>query len=127
MQNLLFVFIGGGAGSVIRYFLSKTAAKPFILIPALQTPTFVANIVGSLLLGILIALFQKDKIDEGLFLFLSVGFCGGLTTFSTFILDLIKIKQSGDTLGAIIYLFLSLTVSILLAIGALAGISKLVE
>ena len=76
----LWVFLGGGFGSILRYQLSITFNKEGA---HFQWGTFTANLFGCLLLGLFSGLFNKS--DQGqLQLFLLTGLCGGFTTFSTF-------------------------------------------
>ncbi len=99
MKSFVFVFIGGGLGSALRYYFS-------ILINANSikwVPTLSVNILGCLLLGFLLALNQKEAITTQWYLVLGIGFCGGLTTFSTFSAELFHLFKSGDYIQAILY------------------------
>ncbi len=86
MRSILAVGLGGALGSLSRYgivLLGKRFQWQF-----LGLPTFIANIIGCFLIGILFALALKEnRISEEIRLFLAVGFCGGLTTFSTFAVE----------------------------------------
>lgn len=89
MLNLAAVFLGGGIGAVIRYMTGMLMLKyshynlPF--------STFIVNIAGSFIIGFLYVLFiDKPEINPALKMALTVGFCGGLTTFSTFSLELFE-------------------------------------
>ena len=76
----LWVFLGGGIGSILRYQLSIAFNKEG---EVFQWGTFTVNLIGCLLLGLFSSLL--NKYDEGqLQLFLLTGLCGGFTTFSTF-------------------------------------------
>lgn len=81
MKNLVYVFIGGGLGSILRYGISALSAKAFTA-GAFPYATFVVNITGCLLIGLLSSVFLKS--DSNLKFLLITGFCGGFTTFSTF-------------------------------------------
>lgn len=86
IKSIILVFIGGGIGSSIRYTISKYTDKNFISFPA---GTSISNIIGCFVIGLLIAYCDKNGIPKkDMFLFLSVGICGGLTTFSSFMLDI---------------------------------------
>lgn len=110
MKNFLLVFFGGGLGSGLRYLLSiafhtNKAAFPYA--------TFIANILGSLLIGFLFALFMKNQDWEQQYkLLAAVGFCGGFTTMSSFSAENIQFLRDGNY--ALFALYLALTISICL-------------
>jgi CrcB protein len=94
MRNLLFVFLGGGIGSVLRYVTVLGVAR-FLPKSAFPWGVLAANLLGSFLLGFLFALpAMKDK-GSGPWLFAATGVLGGYTTFSTFMNDswLLMINQ----------------------------------
>mgnify|MGYP000282999256 FL=1 len=94
MKQLLLVFIGGGAGSVLRYIIGKTLNSSQTGIPY---GTFAANILGSLLIGIILGLAVKNEtLTQNHTLLLATGFCGGFTTFSTFAYENHVFLKSGD-------------------------------
>lgn len=106
MKNLLIVFLGGGVGSIIRYIISQTFAHPKYSFP---WPTLVANFLGCLIIGILLGLaIRNDSARSELYLFAVVGFCGGLTTFSTFSAESLHLIKSGNLLSFFIYTALSI-------------------
>jgi CrcB protein len=83
--HFLAVGIGGFFGSMLRYGVAKVLDARFVL--TIPLGTLSVNIVGSLVLGFVMAIVSK-RIDSELWrLFLGVGFCGGFTTFSTFALE----------------------------------------
>ena len=82
MKHVLLVFFGGGFGSVLRYLIGRYLNSTEDGIPY---GTFAANILGSLLIGIILGLAAKnDTLSQSQTLLLATGFCGGFTTFSTF-------------------------------------------
>ena len=84
IRNLLLVAIGGGLGSIMRYLL--TYIWPLNNTNTLPVATLIANVLGCLLIGFIGTYLTKTfGGSPQLRLFLTVGFCGGLTTFSTFI------------------------------------------
>ena len=86
LKSLILVFFGGGIGSSIRYIVTKYFNKNLISFPI---GTSVSNLVGCFIIGLLIAYYDRNDIPKkDIFLFISVGICGGLTTFSTFMLDI---------------------------------------
>ena len=79
----MFVFFGGGIGTVMRYLIAKIlpySGKGF------PWNTYWANLLGCLLIGILTGYLIKNSSESqsSMILFASVGFCGGFTTFSSF-------------------------------------------
>ena len=112
MQNILAVFIGGGTGAVLRYLAGVLAVK--VLNVNLPVSTFVVNIAGCFILGFLFALFvSKPEINPALKLALTAGFCGGLTTFSTFSLELFEMLKNAQYMQVLVYLVSSLAVGLL--------------
>ncbi|QIE60558.1 fluoride efflux transporter CrcB [Rasiella rasia] len=101
MKQLLLVFLGGGIGSSLRYIVgnflnSNTSGIPY--------GTFLANIAGSLFIGIILGLAAKNEsLSQNTILFLATGFCGGFTTFSTFAYENHILLKSGDFMTFALY------------------------
>ncbi|WP_341217035.1 fluoride efflux transporter CrcB [uncultured Wocania sp.] len=111
MKQLLLVFIGGGFGSVLRYAIGKYLNSPETGIPY---GTFAANILGSLLIGIILGLAAKnDALSQNQTLLLATGFCGGFTTFSTFAYENHMFLKSGDFTSFAIYTIASFVIGFL--------------
>lgn len=80
---MALVFLGGGAGSVMRYLTAYLATK--YLPGNFPVGTFIANVTGCFLIGLFSALLMHSVWEENPHKFVWVtGFCGGYTTFSTF-------------------------------------------
>ena len=94
MTQILFaVFIGGGTGSVLRWVLGM---KLNPLHHAIPLGTLTANLVGAFIIGMGLAWFNRmTHIDPMWKLLLTTGFCGGLTTFSTFSAEVVFLLQDG--------------------------------
>ena len=89
-MNALFVFLGGGIGSVLRYL-----AGMWIGSGAFPCATLAVNAVGSLAIGLLGGWAARLGWSETLRLSLTTGLCGGFTTFSTFSKESIALAESG--------------------------------
>lgn len=112
MYPILYVMTGGAIGAAMRYGLSRA-------IPASAGgwpwPTFIANICGGFLMGVLAAwLWRSGSQSESLQLFVGVGILGGFTTFSAFSLEMADMVQRGHMGTAAGYA----AASVLLALGA---------
>ena len=117
MKQVLLVFIGGGFGSVARYLLGRFLNHPEAGIP---WGTFAANVLGSLLIGVVLGLAAKnDTLTQGQTLLLATGFCGGFTTFSTFAYENYSFLKSGDFTTFALYTVVSFAVGFLAVFGGL--------
>lgn len=123
MLNILAIFIGGGLGSLSRYGLAVLLRMYSMDFPF---ATLTANVIGSLILGFTIALFwNKAHLSDTLKIAITVGFCGGLTTFSSFSWETFDLIKNGETLLAFIYAIISI-LSCVLAISLGVFLSKYV-
>jgi len=105
MKNLIIIFLGGGLGSIARYLISNFIGIPRSNFP---WPTLLANYLGCFLIGLLLGWTLKyDTARSNLYLFAGIGFCGGLTTFSTFSAESLHLLKSGQTLSFFTYALLS--------------------
>ena len=97
----LLVFIGGGLGSLLRYAIG------LIIRPMSQQfpyATLIANAIGCLLLGLILGfLSTRSSVSNTQNILLAVGFCGGLTTFSTFTLENMRFIEQGQLSNFFIY------------------------
>lgn len=101
MKQLVLVFVGGGLGSVLRYIIGKALNNTENGIPY---GTFLANVLGSLLIGIILGLALKNNtLSNNQTLLLATGFCGGFTTFSTFAYENHVFLKAGDFTSFALY------------------------
>lgn len=105
-KSILLIGTGGFAGSVLRYLISRYLSLFWpVSFPA---GTFIVNILGSFLIGIIMGLSFKSSISTQTRLLLATGFCGGFTTFSTYSLEIFELVQRGETGISLLYLLASL-------------------
>jgi len=108
LKNLLLAGAGGFLGTILRYSLGwfiKSDQFPFA--------TFLINMTGSFLIGLVIGYSLKNSgFDNNYRLFLATGFCGGFTTFSAFAYENIMLLKSGLFGYFFLYAFGSLAIGI---------------
>lgn len=119
MLHLMYVAMGGAVGAMARFTLSELVAK--INPTGFPYGTMIANISGSLLMGVWIAIVATlmPAKAKDLHLLLSVGFLGGFTTFSAFSMDAFMLIERGLHTQAFFYVFGSVVVSVLALIAGM--------
>jgi CrcB protein len=116
LRMLLAVAAGGALGSVARYLVGIGSARLFGL--GFPWGTLIINIAGSFLIGAFVELFAlKWELPQEARVFLTVGICGGFTTFSTFSLDAYVLMERGEWWLVAAYI----AGSVVLSIGALVA------
>ena len=117
ITNILSIAAGSALGGVLRYLISR--AIQLNASSAFPWGTLAVNLTGCLILGILYGLIDRNfHLSEGLKLFLTVGFCGGFTTLSTFIGEGFNLTYvSHDPWMSLIYIVATVVVGILLLMG----------
>lgn len=93
---------------MVRWWIYEYAKKWLSIIPDVPTGTFIANITGSLILGYLAGRLQSGNLSTSLWFFFATGFCGGLTTFSTLILEIYHLHQKFSATSALVYVAVSI-------------------
>jgi CrcB protein len=98
LKSVIAVCVGASLGALLRWWLGSQLNNLF---PALPPGTLAANLVGGYVVGIAIAFFATySAIAPEWRLLIITGFCGGLTTFSTFSAELVTLLQQGRSLWA---------------------------
>lgn len=107
-MSWLLVALGGAAGSLLRYAVARAMAP--VEPSSFPWHTFAVNVAGSLLLGVVIATVPVRE-PHHLRALLAVGFCGGLTTFSTFGFETVTMLRAGHPGIALAYVGSSMLVA----------------
>lgn len=111
MIDCIVVGAGGFIGAVCRYLIGMIPLKEGCAFPI---KTFMINIAGSFMIGIVAALAMRtESLDSRTVLFLKVGICGGFTTFSSFALETTDLMKDGKMHLAAIYTVFSVTLGVL--------------
>ncbi|WP_417360423.1 fluoride efflux transporter CrcB [Galbibacter sp.] len=117
MKQLLLIFLGGGAGSLLRYGISRLLNNQSSTIPF---GTLAVNCIGSLLIGVVLGYSIKTNgLSSNQIAFLAIGFCGGFTTFSTFTYENTMFLKAGDLLSFFAYTTASMVLGILFVVAGL--------
>jgi fluoride exporter len=106
MMSYLYVFVGGGLGSTLRFWISQKYNQELWPIG-----TFIANIMACIILGFAIQKIQAHDNHWIKWMIVS-GFCGGLSTFSSLIFEMFQYINHGKLVYALGYLIISIIVSI---------------
>lgn len=111
-MGAVWVFIGGGIGSVLRYLMGIIFSKSTLSLPV---ATLSANIVSCLIFSLSIWAFNsKLQANGNLKLFLLTGVCGGLSTFSTFSYETFELLKQHNYAWATTNILLSLILCVLI-------------
>lgn len=117
MRELFCVFVGGGIGSTLRFIISMLwrhlSLHPRYSDILFPWPTFIANILGCLFIGIFYEYSTKWGLSPEARLLLTTGLCGGFTTFSTFSYESMTLLQNGHYTVFSTYLILSIILGII--------------
>jgi len=119
MKEILWVGLGGFAGANARYLLGMWVATRFGT--TFPYGTFVINVTGSFILGVIMGLLDAHVLAPAVRLSLGIGFVGAYTTFSTFTYETLRLVESGSVLLAATNVVGSVIVGMLAAIAGLAA------
>ena len=118
LRELLLVALGAIPGALLRW-QSSVQLGPWL--GGSAGADLLVNVLGSFVLGFLAG---PIPLRTGLLLLLGIGFCGSLTTFSSWMLDVVKLLEGGQPLGALLLVLVSLVMGVAAAGGGL-GLSRL--
>ena len=112
MSILLSIFLGGGVGALLSFLISEQTDRLFL--SSFPFGTIVVNVLGAFLMGLVVSYFaDKVNISQNIKMFLTIGFLGGFTTFSTFNSDFYQLFSNGDILASLLYLFATFTLTVI--------------
>ncbi len=115
----VLVFLGGGAGSLLRYLTGRLIPPTLNGLPFPNAILFV-NVVASFVLGALVGWVMHRSADESTRLLIGVGFCGGLSTFSSFSVDTVALLQQGRLGAAVLNIGLNVVICLVASASGLA-------
>ena len=116
-MNWIAVMVGGALGSALRHAVCGWLQPASLSFP---WGTLAANVTGSLALGFLGRYLAPPHANHTMFLLVTVGFCGGYTTYSTFALDAFTMVERGAPLRAGLYVLASVGASYLAVVAGYA-------
>lgn len=112
IKILLLVGTGSFVGGISRFITSRFIQNS--VISTFPIGTFTVNIVGCFLIGLIYGLSERGNVmNDNVRLFLTVGFCGGFTTFSTFSIENMTLLKDGNFLYFALYASLSVFVGLM--------------
>ncbi len=125
LMNILLVALGGACGAASRYAVNVLMLQQFGA--GFPLATLTVNIVGSFFMGLITGLIALGwNISPRAQLFLMTGILGGFTTFSAFSLDVLALQERGEMVGILIYIVLSVVLSIAAAFFGILLVRKVI-
>lgn len=122
-SSLLAVIIGGSAGCVLRWVMGLRFNALF---PYLPMGTLLVNLIGGFIIGGAMAFFTRyPNLDPAWRLLITTGFCGGLTTFSTFSAEVVAMLQQGRYGWALATALVHVIGSVVMTIAGFALVQRL--
>ncbi len=118
MKSIVVISLGAALGALLRWQLGLKLNTFF---PFLPPGTLTANLIGGYIIGLAVAYFsQAPDISPEWRLLIITGFCGGLTTFSTFSAEVVTLLQEGRLFWAMTAIGTHVTGSLLMTLAGLA-------
>jgi CrcB protein len=106
LKTLLYIGIGSFLGGIARYLMSRAVQNS--IASAFPYGTMAVNLLGCLLIGFIFGISERTNIlNDEWRIFLTVGFCGGFTTFSTFANENMTLLRDGNFVSFALYTGLS--------------------
>lgn len=122
-RSFLAVAIGGMLGCLLRWWLAMLLNQIY---PNIPPGTLAANLIGCYIIGIAVGFFTAyPAFAPEWRLFLTTGFCGGLTTFSTFSAEVVILLQAGRALPALAAVATHVVGSLLMTLAGIATVVRL--
>jgi fluoride exporter len=119
-KSIVAISVGAGAGALLRWWLGNRLNAVF---PQLPPGTLAANVIGGYVIGAAVAFFATfPAVPAEWRLFVITGFCGGLTTFSTFSAEVVASLQGGQVLWALAEIATHLIASLLMTFAGMATV-----
>ena len=125
MKGLEFVFLA--AGSILGAFLRYKLTESPLLFNTLPMNVLIVNVIGAFILGAFVVLSQQWNLDGRYSLFAAVGFCGSLTTMSSFALDSSNLLENNHYGALAINIVTNVGLSITALIGGKSLMSAIVS
>jgi CrcB protein len=119
-NNLLMVFVGSATGGTFRYLISGWIQQHNST--KIPLGTFIVNILGCFILGIILESILKNNHSDQFKLLLITGFCGGFTTFSAFSFENLELIKNGEYFMAFLYIVISVVLGILATWGGMLAL-----
>ncbi|QMW02096.1 fluoride efflux transporter CrcB [Spirosoma foliorum] len=118
MHPYVLVFLGGGVGSLVRYIAGHLIPATLSNAP-FPTAILLVNVLASFVLGAIVSWVVDRSAGEEARLLIGIGFCGGLSTFSSFSYDTVVLLQGGRIGAALLNVTLNVVLCLLASVGGL--------
>jgi CrcB protein len=123
LKSVLAICIGSSLGALLRWWLGLTLNAHF---PSIPPGTLAANLIGGYIIGVAVAVFALyGALAPEWRLFVITGFCGGLTTFSTYSAEIVTLLQQGRMLWAVGHAAAHLAGSVLMTFAGIGTVAWL--
>jgi CrcB protein len=121
LKSIVAIGIGAALGALLRWVLGLSLNSYF---PAIPMGTLASNLIGGYIIGVAVAFFAAySALAPEWRLFIITGFCGGLTTFSTFSAEIVALLQQGRTLMACAAAGIHLAGSVLMTLAGIGTVA----